>query len=85
MRAGDAAGDMPRDACVVVREVAEESPTWAAGLRRGMLITHVGAQRVEAPDEFQKATAGKEGDVSLKSRTAPARLPRSPSRPRRLL
>lgn len=60
------AGAMPLEACVIVREVDEASPAWAAGLRRGMLITHVGTQRVEVPDDFSKAVAGKDGEAALK-------------------
>jgi len=60
------AGNLPLEACVIVRNVSEASPAWSAGLRRGMLITQVGSQRVEVPDEFNKAIAGKAGDVALK-------------------
>jgi len=60
------AADGPRSPCVIVREVVEGSPAWEAGLRRGMLIDHVGAASVETPDEFREAVAGKEGDVVLR-------------------
>ena len=47
-------GEAPADPCVIVREVVEGSPAWEAGLRRSMLISHVGNMRVETPEEFQQ-------------------------------
>jgi serine protease Do len=51
---------------VVVTEVAEGSPAWAAGLRRGMLITQVEGKAVRTPKEFAAAVAGKAGGVQVR-------------------
>ncbi|HEY1599641.1 MAG TPA: trypsin-like peptidase domain-containing protein [Pirellulales bacterium] len=59
-------GDAPLEPCVIVREVAYESPAWESGLRRGMLISHVGNVRVETPDEFEAAVAAKDDDLALR-------------------
>lgn len=53
------------EGCVGVRDVAEDSPAWKAGLRSGMLITHVGIHPVQTPDRFQDLVAGQEGPVSV--------------------
>ena len=53
-------------ACVAVREVEEGSPAWRAGLRKGMLISHVGSTPVETPPEFRKAVGSQTGPVKLK-------------------
>jgi S1-C subfamily serine protease len=50
---------------VIVTEVVENSPAWAAGLRRGMLITQVGRQPVRTPKEFAAAVANSSGLVQL--------------------
>jgi serine protease Do len=51
---------------VIVLEVAEGSPAAAAGLRRGMLITHVDRVPVRTPKEFALATARNPGPVQLR-------------------
>jgi S1-C subfamily serine protease len=51
---------------VAVREIEEGSPAWEAGLRRGMLISHVGKAPVETPAEFHKAVASQSGPVTLR-------------------
>jgi len=51
---------------VVVTEVAENTPAWQAGLRRGMRITEVASTPVRTPREFQTATAGQPGPVALR-------------------
>ncbi|MCA9270134.1 MAG: PDZ domain-containing protein, partial [Planctomycetales bacterium] len=43
--------------CVVVMDVAPDSPGWKAGLRSGMFISHVGERRVASPDAFQAAVS----------------------------
>jgi serine protease Do len=58
---GSVAGD-----AVIVIEVAEGSPAAAAGLRRGMLITHVDRLPVRTPKEFALATARNPGMVQLR-------------------
>jgi serine protease Do len=56
--------------CVSVREIAEGSPAWEAGLRKGTLISHVGTTPVETPAEFQKAVASQVGAVTLRLLTS---------------
>jgi serine protease Do len=56
--------------CVSVREVEEGSPAWSAGLRQGMLITHVAKTPVETPNEFRKAVDSQTGPVKLQLLTA---------------
>ena len=51
---------------VAVVEVAEGSPAAAAGLRRGMLITHVDRLPVRTPKEFALAAARNHGPVQLR-------------------
>jgi serine protease Do len=51
---------------VIVVEVAEGSPAAAAGLRRGMLITHVDRLPVRTPKEFALAAARNPGPVQLR-------------------
>ncbi|HVA51837.1 MAG TPA: trypsin-like peptidase domain-containing protein [Pirellulales bacterium] len=52
--------------CVAVREIAEGSPAWKAGLRQGTLITHVGTLPVEKPSDFYKAVASQTAEVKLR-------------------
>ncbi len=66
-------GEAPAEPCVIVRDVVEGSPAWDAGLRRAMLISHAANVRVETPDDFAKAVAEREGDVTLRLAAAPAR------------
>jgi serine protease Do len=58
-------GSVTGDA-VIVAEVAEGSPAAAAGLRRGMLITHVDRLPVRTPKEFALAAARNPGMVQLR-------------------
>jgi S1-C subfamily serine protease len=51
---------------VIVIEVAENSPTYAAGLRRGMLISHVDHLPVRTPKEFAAAVSKNAGPVQLR-------------------
>jgi serine protease Do len=46
---------------VIVTEVAEGSPAAAAGLRHGMLITHVDSAPIRTPKEFASAVARDNG------------------------
>lgn len=63
---GRAPGGMSfRDDAVIVVEAAEGSPAHAAGLRRGMFVTHVNGQPVRTPKEFAAATALNPGTVQL--------------------
>ena len=51
---------------VIVTDVDERSPTWEAGLRPGMLVSHVAGREVHNPREFRDAVSGKNGPVQLK-------------------
>lgn len=50
---------------VAVREIEEGSAAWQAGLREGMLISHVGSAPVGSPAEFHKAVASQTGAIKL--------------------
>lgn len=54
------------DAVVAVIEVEPNSPTWKAGLRRGDLITHVGAVPLDSPAAFHEQTNASEGAIELR-------------------
>lgn len=54
------------DGCVVASDVERDSPAWKAGLRRGVLISHVGATAVETPEEFQRQVAKERQAVTLR-------------------
>ncbi len=53
------------DDAVAVTEVLDGSPAWQAGLRRGMLISHVDRTAVRTPKAFAAAVAAKFGPVQL--------------------
>jgi S1-C subfamily serine protease len=71
----------PVDDGVIVTEVLEGSPAWTAGLRRDMLITHVGRQPIRTPKEFATAVAGRTATVSIRLADDPAGMMRSVSPP----
>jgi serine protease Do len=50
---------------VVVTDVEAASPAWEAGLRPGMLVSHVNRAAVQNPRRFREAVAGKTGSVRL--------------------
>ena len=54
------------DNAVIVTEVFDGSPAWQAGLRRGMLISHVGRTAVHTPKEFAAAASPVPGPVQLR-------------------
>jgi len=51
---------------VIVTDVEEGSPTWEAGLRAGMLVSHVGRREIHKPREFHEAVSSKTGPVQLR-------------------
>ncbi len=53
------------DEGVIVADVAEDTPAWKAGLRRGMLVGHVGRTAVNTPQQFRRTVAGQFGPVEL--------------------
>ena len=57
------------DDAVAVSEVEEGTPAWQAGMRRGMLVSHVDGPPVRTPKEFQAAVARKSGPVQLRLAT----------------
>jgi S1-C subfamily serine protease len=54
------------DDAVVIVEAAEGSPAWTAGLRRGMLVTHVDGAPIRTPKEFATAVSRNRGPVQLR-------------------
>jgi len=54
------------DEGVLVAEVQDDTPAFAAGIRRGMLISHVGRTAVRTPREFHAAVGTKNGPVQLR-------------------
>jgi S1-C subfamily serine protease len=63
--------DDNNESAVAVSEVAESSPAYEAGVRAGMLITHVGNTPVDTPEDFRHEVAGRAGDVSLNISVGP--------------
>ena len=51
---------------MIVREVVEREPRLGSRPAPAMLISHAANMRVETPDEFAKAVADKERDVTLR-------------------
>ena len=51
--------------CVVARRVESDSPAWKAGLRPGVLISHVDGHRVTRPAEFLDEVEKTRGQVKL--------------------
>ena len=54
------------DEAVIVTDVEQQTPAWEAGLRPGMLISHVERTAVGNPRQFRAAVAGKNGEVQLR-------------------
>ncbi len=59
-------GSVPLGETLAVTEVEKGSSAWEAGLRPGMLVTHVERSPVRTPKEFRAAVAAKTGPVSLR-------------------
>ncbi len=55
------------DEGVVVIDVEDGSPAWEAGLRVGMLVTHVEKTAVRPPEQFQAAVSGRPGPLALRT------------------
>jgi serine protease Do len=64
MRSGGIAAFV--DEGVVVVEATENSSAFNAGLRPGMIVTHVGSTTVNTPSEFHAAVQGAAGAVELR-------------------
>lgn len=54
------------DEGVAVTEVREGTAAWRAGLRPGMLVSHVGRAAVRSPKDFRTAVASRSGAVELR-------------------
>lgn len=63
------------DPAVLVVEVEQDSPAWQAGLRRGMLITHVQNTSVESPADFYKQAAAVKDTADLRIGAIPGQPP----------
>lgn len=63
---GRARGGSPFADAVIVTESAEGTPAYQAGLRRGMLITHVDGKTIHTPKEFAAAVARNRGPVQIR-------------------
>jgi serine protease Do len=61
-----ATGAIDPEGCVVVSEVDPDSPSWNAGVRSGMFISHVGDLRVSTPEEFRAAVQDAGGNVTVR-------------------
>ena len=59
-------GNPAFDDGVIIIDVEEETPAWEAGLRTGMLVSHVDLAAVTTPHEFHQAVAGKTGAIHLR-------------------
>jgi len=59
-------GVMFGDEAVVVTDVDANTPAAGAGVKRGMLISHVDGKPVRTPKEFQAAVADKSGAVQVR-------------------
>jgi S1-C subfamily serine protease len=51
---------------VVVTDVEEKTPAAEAGLKRGMIVSHVDRTPVRTPQDFERAVAGRAGPVQLR-------------------
>ncbi len=58
-------GAVVRDGCVAVTEVAEGSPAWEAGFRRGDLIARIEDVPLATPDEFFAVVGDRSGPVTV--------------------
>jgi S1-C subfamily serine protease len=61
-----AAGAIDTEGCVVVADVAQDSPAQTAGVRTGMFISHVDDKRVTTPEEFRAAAQNTNQNVSIR-------------------
>ena len=52
--------------CVRFSHVERDSPAWRAGLRLGMLATHVQRRRIRTPSDFYEAVNGDDGEVRIR-------------------
>ncbi len=60
------AAGVPLGEALAVTDVERGTPAWDAGLRPGMLVSHVERSAVRTPKEFRAAVAKKTGPVALR-------------------
>jgi S1-C subfamily serine protease len=60
------AASFPLGEALAVTDVERGTPAWDAGLRPGMLISHVERNAVRTPKEFRLTVAKKSGPVALR-------------------
>ncbi len=60
------AGLIDPEGCVLVSAVAENGAAWQSGVRPGMFVSHVGAQRVTTPEEFYAAASDADETINLR-------------------
>jgi S1-C subfamily serine protease len=60
---------------LAVTEVEKGTPAWDAGLRPGMLLSHVERTPVHTPKEFRDAVARKTGPVEVRVASSPSGEP----------
>jgi serine protease Do len=60
------AASFPLGEALAVTDVERGTPAWDAGLRPGMLVSHVERAAVHTPKEFRAAVAKKTGPVALR-------------------
>ena len=58
-------GGLDPQGSIAVKSVEADSPAWKAGLRRGVLVSHVNNQRVRKPRDFHEAVRDQDGVVKL--------------------
>jgi len=64
--AASTSGGSPLGDAVAVTEVEQGTPAWNAGLRPGMLLSHVEQAPVRTPKEFRDAVSKKTGPVDVR-------------------
>jgi len=57
------------EGCIAVVDVERDSPSWKAGLRGGLFVSHVNEIRVATPKQFHSAVEGAAGEVALRVTT----------------
>lgn len=70
-----AGSGIPLGEALAVTEVEKGTPAWDAGLRPGMLLSHVERVPVRTPKEFRDAVARKTGPVEVRVAGSPSGEP----------
>jgi serine protease Do len=64
--AASPSGGSPLGEAIAVTDVERGTPAWDAGLRPGMLLSHVERAPVRTPKEFREAVSKKTGPVEVR-------------------